>query len=163
MRCRLAEEKATAILAQYLARAVEDCGLRVLLFTGPLGSGKTHCIRAIVQELPGSAHAEVASPSFSICNRYPVTPPVLHCDLYRTGSSVPEEILEALEDPHCAVFVEWAEFLPENLRPQAYLALRLSVLGPSERLVTMEAFGDAEKILQSLTKKLAADHPELFI
>lgn len=57
--------------------------LRALLLRGPLGSGKTTFTRALVEALPGSASAEVASPSFTVCNHYPTIPPVLHCDLYR--------------------------------------------------------------------------------
>lgn len=160
MECRLASEKATAILAGYLARLIGG-GTRVMLFTGPLGSGKTSCIRDIVRELPGSEKAEIASPSFSVCNRYPVTPSVLHCDLYRTGTSIPEEILEALDEPDTAVLVEWAEFLPESLRPASYLSLSLAMEG-SGRILSITAEGEARDALLCLERELAADHPELF-
>ncbi len=162
MQCRLVTENATATLAAYLANMLAEGSLRSLLFTGPLGSGKTSCIRAIVRELPGSENAEIASPSFSVCNRYPVTPSVLHCDLYRTGSAVPEEILEAMDDPDTAVLIEWADLLPENLRPASYLMISLAAAGPCERLLSIEASGNAKAALLSLEQKLSIDHPEFF-
>lgn len=106
-------------------RAVCGDGVRAVLLHGPLGAGKTTLTRGFVSALPGSDQAEVSSPSFTLCNVYPTRPPVLHCDLYRSGnltgdgslSAVPVEVEEALDDETGLVLVEWAEYLPAAVRP----------------------------------------------
>ena len=74
----------TARFAETLVAAVSgDAKTRTLLLHGDLGSGKTTLTRFMVLSLPGGLEAEVASPSFTLCNHYATVPPVLHCDLYR--------------------------------------------------------------------------------
>lgn len=115
--------------------------LRALLLRGPLGSGKTTFTRALVEALPGSASAEVASPSFTVCNHYPTIPPVLHCDLYRSGfSALPDEIAEGLDDPAVLTIMEWAEYLPEAELPEEYLDISFKSC-EENRLLIMQAHG----------------------
>ena len=83
----------------FIFRAATLSGIAALLLRGPLGSGKTTLTRALVEALPGGDQAEVASPSFTLCNYYPTTPPVMHCDLYRSPGSLPDEIAEGLDKP----------------------------------------------------------------
>jgi tRNA threonylcarbamoyladenosine biosynthesis protein TsaE len=144
-----------------LGRALADClreepGMRCILLRGGLGSGKTTLARFVVEALPGGDRAEISSPSFTLCNVYPTTPPVLHCDLYRTGSAVPDELSETLDAGDWAVLVEWAEHLPYSLLPQDYLDISLQICD-SYRLVCIEARGSgsarAESILQSAQDK----------
>ena len=88
----------TARFAAMLVAAVSgDAKTRTLLLHGDLGSGKTTLTRFMVLSLPGGSEAEVASPSFTLCNHYATVPPVLHCDLYRCAGSLPEELFDALE------------------------------------------------------------------
>ena len=108
-----------------LAKAVLRHGIRAICMTGGLGSGKTTLTVALVRSLPGSENAEPASPSFSICNRYPTIPPVVHCDLYRCGRNIPDEVLDALDDPACLTIIEWAEFLPSFTKPEETLDINL--------------------------------------
>ena len=115
-----------------LGRALADClrdeaSLRCILLRGELGSGKTTLTRFLVEALPGGDRAEISSPSFMLCNIYPTTPPVLHCDLYRTGSAVPDELSETLDAGDMAVIVEWAEYLPIAQRPQDFLDICIQV------------------------------------
>ncbi len=61
--------------------------IRALYLRGTLGSGKTTLTRGLVAALPGGEDAEVASPSFTLCNIYPTRPALLHADLYRMGDN----------------------------------------------------------------------------
>lgn len=106
-----------------------------VLLRAELGSGKTTFARGFVSALPGSSDAEVASPSFNLANVYPTDPPVVHIDLYRLGEGFLDAGLEELLDAgHDAsrrvVLVEWAEYLPDFLRPKSWIDLELAEEGP---------------------------------
>lgn len=106
---------------------------RLLLLRGTLGSGKTCLIRGMVSALPGGEKAEVASPTFSMCNLYPCTPAMAHVDLYRTGMTMPstpamplsldDEVLDIMDDGTTLLCIEWAEFFPSNYLPDSYIEL----------------------------------------
>jgi tRNA threonylcarbamoyladenosine biosynthesis protein TsaE len=141
-----------------LGRALADClrgkpFLRCILLRGNLGSGKTTLPRLWVEALPGGDRAEISSPSFTLCNVYPTTPPVLHCDLYRTGGAVPDELSETLEAGDMAVVTEWAEYLPSSWLPQDFLDIYFQVCD-DYRLVRIEMCGPnsalATPILQAV-------------
>ncbi len=105
--------------------------LPAIFLQGDLGSGKTTFTRSFVLELPGAEHAEVSSPSFTLCNNYATEPPILHCDLYRCGSVLPDDLWDGLEEAGKLCIVEWAEYLPaeicgENAR-QDYLYIHLKI------------------------------------
>ena len=115
-----------------LGRALADClcidpSLCCILLRGELGSGKTTLTRFLVEALPGGDRAEVSSPSFTLCNVYPTTPPVLHCDLYRTGGAVPDELSETLDAGDMAVVVEWAEHLLVAQLPHDFLDISFQI------------------------------------
>lgn len=119
--------EATMRLGGLLGRALGQCPLGVwpaLYLFGDLGGGKTTLVRGLVAALPGGDEAEVASPSFTLCNEYPTRPPMLHADLYRLseGSALPEELEEAA-DGHVLLALEW----PERLAPPARARDRLDV------------------------------------
>ncbi len=104
--------------------------LRSILLFGDLGSGKTTLTRGLILGLPNGDQAEVSSPSFTICNEYPTTPRVIHCDVYREDENalclLPEEAEEALDrhDGSCVV-VEWAQRLPATALPDEHLDIHL--------------------------------------
>lgn len=134
----------TEALARRLAACiVREPALRTLLLRGPLGSGKTTLTRALVAQLTGAEQAEVSSPSFTVCNHYPTTPPVVHCDLYRVGALLPDELFEAWEvqgENSPCVIIEWAEYISPTDLPQEYLDIHLQ---PCQeiRSVTVETHG----------------------
>ncbi len=153
----LASLEDTVALAQALAKILvqhqEEQGhipVQALLFKGDLGSGKTTFTRALVQALPGGMQAEVSSPSFTLCNMYKTTPPVLHADLYRCAHSLPEEVWEALDNSGTLSLIEWSEHLPKEALPKDFLDISLKICHES-RLIEVSAFGSkAEAVLRVL-------------
>ncbi|MDR3358157.1 MAG: tRNA (adenosine(37)-N6)-threonylcarbamoyltransferase complex ATPase subunit type 1 TsaE [Desulfovibrio sp.] len=126
--------------------------VRALLLRGPLGSGKTTFACRLAQSLPGGESAETGSPSFTLCNRYPTTPAMLHGDLYRCPDSPPEELTEALRDADILTVLEWAEFLPGADLPEEFLDILFT---PCEtaRLLTVNAVGrDAKELTRELCR-----------
>ena len=125
----LEDEQKTLNLGQRLAETL--IGLDeypALLFTGPLGAGKTTIIRGIVQELPGGEDAEVSSPSFNILNIYPTKPETAHFDLYRLeGRGLDPESEDILFDEDKFILVEWSEFLPKDLWPDNFIWVELGL------------------------------------
>lgn len=143
-------------MGRWLAANLPGSGVRALLLRGPLGSGKTTLTSALVQALPGGEAAEVASPSFTLCNHYPTTPPVLHCDLYRSTGALPDEILDGLENPAILTIVEWAEYLPPADWPEEILDISLQAC-EEKRLLALEAHGSSA---MTLLRALYAQWPE---
>jgi tRNA threonylcarbamoyladenosine biosynthesis protein TsaE len=127
-----------AVLGRALAACLsEEPFLRCILLRGDLGSGKTTLTRCLVETLPGGDRAEISSPSFTLYNVYPTTPPVCRYDLYRTGGAVPDEFSETLDAGDMAVIVEWAEYLPAALLPQEFLDICLQACD-EHRLVRVD-------------------------
>lgn len=150
----------TQRLGLMLAEAIASCGIAALLLRGPLGSGKTTLTRALVEALPGGDQAEVASPSFTLCNYYPTKPPVMHSDLYRSPGSLPDEIAEGMDNPQILSVLEWSEYLPAAEMPQDYLDISLQPCEES-RLLTLQAHGPiAEELLRHLRREWPVDSPD---
>lgn len=161
MRILLRSPEDTRLLGRLLADALRHPDApRAVLLRGDLGAGKTALTRAAAEALPGGEHAEISSPSFTVCNRYPTTPRMLHCDLYRCGGEVPDEILDALDAGRDLVFVEWAERLPERDLPRDVLDIRWKMC-ETGRLVTLRAGGGAaETALGRLSAAWERAHAE---
>ena len=68
--------KVSKIITNYMKK------FNKLLFSGPLGSGKTTLIKGIMHEI--GYNANVSSPTFSLINEYTVKDKMIyHIDLYR--------------------------------------------------------------------------------
>ena len=84
----------------------------VILLAGPVGAGKTHLARSLIQSIL-SEPEDVPSPTFTLVQVYDTTRgPLWHADLYRLGS--PDEVeelglAEAFETAIC--LVEWPDRL----------------------------------------------------
>ena len=121
----LKDAEDTVKLGRMLAEAMHVSPVRSLYLFADLGGGKTTLTRGFVSALPGGDQAEVASPSFTLCNIYPTRPEVLHADLYRLseGASMPEEMEDLMEEGQALLVLEWPEFLA----PQYYAEERLEI------------------------------------
>lgn len=116
----------------------------VLLLDGPVGAGKTHFARALIQSLLIEAE-DVPSPTFTLVQTYEGRDcEIWHADLYRL--STPDEVVElgleeAFETAIC--LVEWPDRLGD-LAPPTALSLsfttegdevrRIDVCGPEDRM-----------------------------
>lgn len=114
----------TALFAARLAPQLRagDC----LLLHGPVGAGKTHFARHLVQSLLPLPE-DVPSPTYTLVQTYDTTAgPLWHADLYRlTAPDEVEELglIEAFETAICVI--EWPDRLGA-LTPRHALYLRFS-------------------------------------
>lgn len=123
----LASLEDTDRLGRTLAAALSSHNPGALLLFGDLGAGKTTLVRMLVLALPGGPDAEVASPSFTICNIYCTAPQVHHFDLYRLDSGYSDQTLEeSFDDDAVLAVVEWPERLQARALPQDGIACRLT-------------------------------------
>lgn len=102
--------------------------------SGPLGSGKTAFVRAVVSALHGDD--PTSSPTFTFRHHYDGTPPIDHLDLYRieTPAELPELGLEEAFDGRSIVLVEWWENAPQLL-PARRFELRFAGAGDEPRIL----------------------------
>lgn len=129
----LPDAAATARLGALLAGHLRagDC----LLLSGPIGAGKSHLARALIQTRLGRAE-DVPSPSFTLVQTYEADGvEIWHADLYRL--SHPDEALElGLSDAFdtAITLIEWPDRLG-NAVPKAALRLALALEGEGRRAV----------------------------
>lgn len=101
---------------------------RVILFKGPMGSGKTTLIKEITHQL-GVEHV-TSSPTFSLVNEYlsKKGETIYHFDFYRIEDE--EEAfdmgIEEYFDSDAWCFVEWPEKV-ENVLPLDSVVIHLSI------------------------------------
>ena len=149
----------TRALARNLAAAVAEYQrlhpaepLPVILLMGDLGAGKTTLIRFLVEALPGGENAEVASPSFTLCNVYPTTPKVQHFDLYRLPPGSGDEMLEeSLEELCGLILIEWAEYLPGRVFPVDRIEMYWHA-EKDKREVVFSGSGTGKTLLELITR-----------
>jgi len=99
-----------------------DC----ILLNGPVGAGKTHFARSLIQSLMDFPE-DVPSPTFTLVQTYDTTAgEVWHADLYRITSPAEVEELGLADAFSTAIcLVEWPENLGD-LAPENALQLTLS-------------------------------------
>jgi len=115
----------------------------VLLLSGPIGAGKTHFARALIQRLLAGHNAleDVPSPTYTLVQTYFAGPlEIWHADLYRL--SHPDEVQElgltdAYESALC--LVEWPDRLGD-LAPANALSISFAPgADENDRLITLSA------------------------
>jgi len=140
---------ATCLAARFSAHLkAGDC----LLLSGPVGAGKTHFARGIIQTLIGTGE-DVPSPTFTLVQTYQVpNGEIWHADLYRLCHI--DELAElGLEDAfgEAITLVEWPDRLGE-LKPARRLELGFAIpsLDSDTRLLTINLLGSGWEWLASL-------------
>jgi tRNA threonylcarbamoyladenosine biosynthesis protein TsaE len=127
-------DETEAVAARLARELVTD---DIVTVSGELGSGKTTFVRGACRAL--GVTARVTSPTFTVGHRYPGEPDVSHLDLFRfQGLSAAEwgDLEPYFEDAIC--FVEWPEAAAGSL-PPVRVAVRLSHVDPTHRLITVES------------------------
>jgi len=115
----------------------------VIALQGPMGTGKTTLVAAVVRH-HGSEDA-ASSPTFALCQSYPIPTTgdvhrlIRHLDLYRIRHA--DELLdlgwdELMHDPDALTFVEWPERAADHFPDHARL-LRMESLPDGMRVVTL--------------------------
>ena len=113
----------------------------VVALIGPLGAGKTHFVRAVVEGLGGDGR-RVSSPTFALIHEYPARLPVYHFDTYRLPDEAAFADLGVDEyfDGDGVCLVEWADRV-EGVLPAEHLRVTIEVTGETTRRFTFEARG----------------------
>ncbi|MBN2018924.1 MAG: tRNA (adenosine(37)-N6)-threonylcarbamoyltransferase complex ATPase subunit type 1 TsaE [Sedimentisphaerales bacterium] len=106
-------------------------GGEIIAFVGPLGSGKTHLIKGIVEGLGAhDAPNEVTSPTFVLVNEYTGRLDIFHIDAYRLESL--DQFEQIGFDDYCrpdsVVLIEWADKVKKALAGVNYFKITLTHL-----------------------------------
>lgn len=123
---------AIAEVAGALIKRLEK--IKIWLFEGEMGAGKTTLVKAICDVL--KVEDNVTSPTFSIVNEYStkVGSSIYHFDFYRIKSEV-----EVMDIGHEEYFysgnlclIEWPSKIP-NLLPENYATIKIDILDNNRR------------------------------
>lgn len=110
----------------------------VLALVGPLGAGKTAFVKGLAAGL-GVPPLQVVSPTYTLIHEHAGAVPLFHADLYRLSGAaeVGDLGLEDYAERGGILAVEWAE-RAAGLLPADVVTVRFEILGPRERLITIE-------------------------
>lgn len=114
----------------------------VIALIGPLGAGKTHFVRAVVEGLGGDGR-RVSSPTFALIHEYEARLPVYHFDTYRLPNEAAFAELGVAEyfDGAGVCLVEWADRV-EMILPPEHLRVMIGVTGETTRRFMVEGPGE---------------------
>lgn len=124
-----------------------DC----LLLSGPVGAGKTHFARSVIQSLLVDFE-DVPSPTFTLVQTYPTRiGEIWHADLYRLGHV--DELTElGLEDAFdtAVTLIEWPDRLG-GLHPTRYLDMVFGFVDDTDtRILKINPVGSGWDWLEDL-------------
>lgn len=109
----------------------------ILALFGDLGAGKTALVRGLAKAM--NYKGRVTSPTYSIVNEYPSTPPLFHFDMYRLSSS--EDLYdigwEDYLDRTGIYAIEWSERITDIL-PQTAYKVTITVINLTNRIIRIE-------------------------
>jgi tRNA threonylcarbamoyladenosine biosynthesis protein TsaE len=131
---------ATAALGRRLGESLFPGAVVALI--GPLGAGKTHFVRAVVEGLGGDGR-RVSSPTFALIHEYAARLSVYHFDTYRLPDEAAFADLGVAEyfDGDGVCLVEWADRVTGVL-PAEHLRVTITATGETARRFTLEARGE---------------------
>lgn len=151
--CR--SEADTVRLGECLATCLPDG--TVVGLNGTLGAGKTRLVQAVAAA-SGIADGIVVSPTFTLCNEYHGQRTIYHMDLYRLADEDEwiELGVEEYFDTPALIFIEWSDRFT-SLLPDDRMELQIEVITPTERRVTITAYGQdlamaADKVVALFTE-----------
>ncbi|MEL7202583.1 MAG: tRNA (adenosine(37)-N6)-threonylcarbamoyltransferase complex ATPase subunit type 1 TsaE [Pseudomonadota bacterium] len=125
-------------------------GMTILL-NGPIGAGKTHLARAIIQSLLPDAE-EVPSPTYTLVQTYKADSfEIWHADLYRLSDS--SELVELGLDEAIGtdvVIIEWPDRLPSDWIQSAVLSIDIQPLDDTRHVEVTAPPGPAADLLEGL-------------
>jgi tRNA threonylcarbamoyladenosine biosynthesis protein TsaE len=126
---------ATDAFGHHIAQGLFPGAVAALI--GPMGAGKTHLVRAIVEGLGGDPR-QVSSPTYTLIHEYHARLPVYHFDAYRLRSPDEFRDLGAHEYFSCGgvCLIEWADRVLEYL-PIPRIEIHLIPSGATSREVTV--------------------------
>ncbi|PKK35793.1 tRNA (adenosine(37)-N6)-threonylcarbamoyltransferase complex ATPase subunit type 1 TsaE [Siphonobacter sp. SORGH_AS_0500] len=112
--------------------------LRVWLFEGEMGAGKTTFVKALCREL--GVLQTVQSPTFALVNEYSTdqNDTIYHFDFYRIKSEIEAFDIGVEEYFYSGnfCFVEWPSQIP-HLWPEAYLSVRIESNADDSRSISV--------------------------
>ena len=118
-------------------------GGEILLFSGPLGTGKTLAVKGIAHAL-GVDEDDVSSPSFTLVNPYEGRLRMYHIDLYRLdeGASAAHavDLDELLSDERAVIVIEWAERMGRYPLPPGAWRISISGDGDAPRKISIAPY-----------------------
>ena len=106
--------------------------VKIFIFNGEMGSGKTTIIKALIKEL--GYKGNVSSPTFSLINEYLNGDKIYHFDFYRINSR--NELLDIGIDEYISrnnwCFIEWPNLIVDML-PDKHIELNIDVISSDHR------------------------------
>jgi tRNA threonylcarbamoyladenosine biosynthesis protein TsaE len=126
---------------QAAAQIIRYAGdVKIWLFTGDMGAGKTTLIKAICHAL--GAEGDFSSPTYSLANEYQLSDKkgkIFHLDLYRLRS-IEEAIEIGIEDylfdgSYC--LIEWPQLIMPLLKNDAFMTVNITTVSENERKITI--------------------------
>jgi tRNA threonylcarbamoyladenosine biosynthesis protein TsaE len=116
---------------------IEKCSaVKVWLFSGEIGAGKTTLIKTVCEAL--GVKTGMSSPTFSIVNEYPSLQgeKIYHFDFYRLNNEREAFDLGAEEyfDSGNFCFVEWPEKAP-GVIPEQHIQINITPSDPTHRII----------------------------
>ncbi len=135
------------VFSQYLEPGM------VIRLDGQLGSGKTTFVQGIGKAL--NITRAIKSPTYTIVKTYPIDQgQLVHIDAYRLEETDADTIdLPYLMGPDTIVFIEWAEFIEEEL-PASYLHIQIEYMGETDRRITIVVENEQNNDYDALMKGL---------
>ena len=114
----------------------KDKSLKIFLFTGQVGSGKTTMIKSFTKKL--SVNNNTSSPTFNIINEYKDDnkKSIYHLDLYRLKSinDLVEIGFEEYINSGNYCFIEWPE-IADSFFIDKYISINISINSKNSRYI----------------------------
>ncbi|OGR42955.1 MAG: tRNA (adenosine(37)-N6)-threonylcarbamoyltransferase complex ATPase subunit type 1 TsaE [Desulfobacula sp. RIFOXYB2_FULL_45_6] len=143
-------EEETLALGERIGKLISQ-GLSIAL-KGDLGAGKTTFVKGLAKGLGVSEAYYITSPTFTLINEYPATPPftLYHLDLYRLSSADELEYIgfDDIIDNNHIIVVEWPEIL-KDISFEFDIEIRFQFDSQYNRTLSVFASGQPGKNLLS--------------